>query len=126
MQDFVGETIRLRGAVAGDGTPLRIRIGGGTIEASGVGPPALRFGSAVEVSMRPEDVRLQATAAAGDNGLAGHVVEVTYYGDRLECAIRIDGLDDQVVVNAERGQGLAPSNRVFLAIDRARVKLWPL
>ena len=65
--------------------------------------------------------------AAGDSGLAGQIVEVTYYGDRLECAIRIDGAEDQiVVVNAEKRQSVAAGDRVFLGIDTARVKLWPI
>jgi ABC-type Fe3+/spermidine/putrescine transport system ATPase subunit len=126
VQDFVGETIRLRGAIEGDGPPLRVRIGAGAVEAAGVGHETLRSGSAVEVSMRPEDVRLKLSSDPGDNGLAGRIAEVTYYGARLECVIRIDGSDQQVVVNAATGQGRAPGDSVFLVVDRARVKIWPL
>ncbi|HXQ49931.1 MAG TPA: ABC transporter ATP-binding protein [Stellaceae bacterium] len=121
VQDFVGQTIRLRGIAEGDGT--RIRIGGSTLAVR----EAMRAGAAVEVSMRPEDVLLLSEAGAGDSGLAGQIVEVTYYGDRLECAIRIDGAEDQmVVVNAEKRQSVAAGDRVFLGIDTARVKLWPI
>ena len=125
VQDFVGETIRLRGSIAGEGPPLRIRIGGCTIEAADA-HPTLRSGSAVEVSFRPEDVRLHAGSPPTANGLAGHIVDVTYYGDRLECAIRIDGLDEPVLVNADPRQPVAAMDRTFLAVDRTRVRLWPL
>jgi putative spermidine/putrescine transport system ATP-binding protein len=126
VRDFVGETIRLRGVTQGDAQPLRVEIGGGVIEAAGVDRGRLHSGCAVEVSMRPEDLRLQASAAPGDNCLAGRVIDVTYYGGRLECAIRLDGLDEPVAVNADRGQRMAPNDRVFLAVDRARVRVWPL
>ena len=126
VQDFVGETIRLRGVIEGDGPPLRIWIGGGAIEAAGVGHETLGSGSAAEISMRPEDMRLKLTSDRGDNGLSGRIVEVTYYGARLECVIRINGSDQQVVVNAEARQGTAPGDPVFLVIDRARVRIWPL
>jgi ABC-type Fe3+/spermidine/putrescine transport system ATPase subunit len=126
VQNFVGETIRLRGSIAAEGPPLRIQIGGCTIEVANAGQRTLRSGSAVEISMRPEDVRLHANAQSTENGLAGRVVDVTYYGDRLECAIRIDGLDEPVVVNADRRQRVTAEDRAFLAIDRTRVTLWPL
>ena len=76
--------------------------------------------------MRPENMRLKLSSDPADNGLAGRVVEVTYYGARLECVIRIDGSDQQVVVNAETRQGTAPGDTVFLVIDRAQVRIWPL
>ena len=76
--------------------------------------------------MRPEDVRLKLNPDRGDNGLGGRIVEVTYYGARLECVIRIDGSDQQVVVNTETRQGTAPGDSVFLVVDRTRVRIWPL
>ena len=127
VQDFVGKTIRLRGVIKDDTSPLRIRIGGCEIEAPGPDHTTLRSGDAVEVSMRPEDVRLRARASPGDNSLAGRIAAVTYYGDRLECVIHIDGLDEQpVVLNAEKRQRAALNDRVFLAIDGAQVKIWQL
>jgi len=52
---------------------------------------------------------------------------VTYYGDRLEYAIRIDGADEQpVTVDAAKRQRAALGDRIHLAIDGARIKLWPL
>ena len=76
--------------------------------------------------MRPEDVLLHASSDPGNNCLAGHIVEMTYYGDRLECTIRIEGTDELVVVNAQKRQSVAPGDRVFLGTNGARVRLWPL
>jgi len=54
------------------------------------------------------------------------VVEVTYYGDRFECAIRIDDAGEQyVIVDADKRQSAREGDRVLLAIDASRVMLWP-
>lgn len=124
VQDFVGQTIRLTGAVNDDAT--QIAIGSGMIPIAGERPAVLRGGAEIEVSMRPEDVVLQAAARPGDVGLGGHVVEVTYFGDRLECAIRIEGTANQtVVVTAPKRQSVSLGDRVFLVVDATRIKLWP-
>ena len=124
VQDFVGQTIRVTGTVNSDAT--QIAIGSGMIPIASVRPATLRAGAEIEVSMRPEDVLLQSSARPSDVGLAGNVVEVTYFGDRLECAIRIEGTADQtVVVNAPKWQSIATGDRVFLVVDRTRIKVWP-
>jgi ABC-type Fe3+/spermidine/putrescine transport system ATPase subunit len=125
VQGFVGRTIRLRGMIEGDAARPRVRVGSGTIAVAIEGQ--LDPGMAVEVAMRPEDVRLQSISEAKDNCLAGQIVEVIYYGDRLEYAIRIDGQEKQVVtVDASKRQRASRGDRVQLGIDGARVKLWPL
>jgi ABC-type Fe3+/spermidine/putrescine transport system ATPase subunit len=126
VRDFVGQTIRLHGSISSDARPMRIRIGACTIEASDGDHGSLRLGREVEVSIRPEDVRLQENPTAGDNCLSGHVIEATYLGDRVECVIRIDGVDEPVVVNADRRRKISPKDRVVLAVDRACVRIWPL
>jgi ABC-type Fe3+/spermidine/putrescine transport system ATPase subunit len=124
VQDFVGQTIRLTGTVNADAT--QIAIGSGMIPVASERAATLRAGAEIEVSTRPEDVLLQSSARPSDVGLAGNVVGVTYFGDRLECAIRIAGTADQtVVVNAPKWQSVAPGDRVFLVVDGTRIKLWP-
>src|SRR5262249_38461949 len=123
VQDFVGRTIRLRGVVEGDAARPRVRIGDRVIAAQSDG--SFRAGSAVEVSMRPEDVTLQAEPAG--NCLGGEIVDLTYYGDRLEYAIRIDGAEEQMVtVDSEKRRRAVRGDRIHLAIDGARTRLWPL
>jgi ABC-type Fe3+/spermidine/putrescine transport system ATPase subunit len=123
VQDFVGQTIRVTGTVNADAT--QIAIGNGMIPIACERPATLCGGAEIDVSMRPEDVMLQTSARPGDVGLAGNVVEVTYFGDRLECAIRIEGTVNQtVVVNAPKRERVALGDRVFLIVDATRIKLW--
>jgi ABC-type Fe3+/spermidine/putrescine transport system ATPase subunit len=126
VQDFVGRTIKLRGMIAGDAERLRVRVGSRTVEAGDSNRGTFHPGTAVEVSMRPEDVLLHTESDPGtSNCLVGNILEVTYYGDRCECTIRIDGTDEQVVVSAKKRLGAAAGDRIFLSIDGARLKLWP-
>jgi ABC-type Fe3+/spermidine/putrescine transport system ATPase subunit len=123
VQDFVGETIRMAGTVAADAK--EIAIGRSMIAIAGAQTEALRAGEEIEVALRPEDVVLLSAAAPGAAGVAGHAVEVTYYGDRLECAVRIDGAEDQiVVVTAAKRQSVAAGDPVLLGLDGARITLW--
>src|SRR5262249_48594622 len=86
------------GESGGGGECGRVRIGSRAIAVAGAAPHA---GAAVEIAMRPEDVRLlTAPDPEEKNCLAGEIVDVTYYGDRLEYAVRIDGTDERIVVSA--------------------------
>jgi ABC-type Fe3+/spermidine/putrescine transport system ATPase subunit len=124
VQDFVGQTIRVTGALNADAT--QVAIGSAAIPIGGERPASLRGGEEVEVSIRPEDVVLQSSAHSGDAGVFASVVEVTYFGDRLECTVRIDGAaNDTVIVNAPKWQKVAAGDRVFLVIDGTRITLWP-
>ena len=124
VQDFVGQTIRLTGTVNADAT--QIAIGSGMIPITREHAATLRGGAEVEISMRPEDVLLQSSVRLGEVGLAGNIVEVTYFGDRLECVIHIVGTVDQtVIVNAAKLRSIAPGDRIFLVVDGAGMKLWP-
>ena len=124
VQDFVGETIRLTGTVNPGAT--QIAIGTGVVPIACERPEKLRGGAEIEVSIRPEDVLLQTSVQPGQVGLTGDVVEVTYFGDRRECVVRIAGTANQtVVVNAAKSQSIAPGDRIFLVVDGAEMKLWP-
>jgi len=127
VQDFVGRTIRLRATMAGGPGSPRVLIGGCEIEIGCEGPaPPVAAGQAVEVSLRPEDVVLCAEEAASANLVAGSVVETSYYGDRLECTVRVDGPEGQTVtVATDKRQQVREGDRVALAIDSRRVTLWP-
>ena len=67
-----------------------------------------------------------ALPAAGTSALPGEIVDVTYFGDRLECAVQIDGAQNQVVtVVTGKTKTLARKDRVALLFDGGRVTLWP-
>jgi ABC-type Fe3+/spermidine/putrescine transport system ATPase subunit len=126
VQDFVGRTIRLRGVIEGSVERPRTRIGSSVIEVAGGGHGPVHPGTAVEVWMRPEDVLLRTKSDPGNNCLAGRIIEVIYYGDRLECVIHIEGTNEQVVVSAEKRLVVVKGDRVFLGIHAAHLRVWPL
>ena len=127
VRDFVGEAIRLRGTITESGSGrFRIQVGACLIESNDSNRVDLPPGGTVEVSFRPEDVRLQTYSAPADGGLVGSVVETTYFGDRLECAIRIDGVEEPLMIKIERRQRLQPAERVVLHVDPACLRIWPL
>jgi len=125
VRDFVGRTIKLRGTIEDAAGRISVRIGSHVIHAAGDGHGEFRPGAPVEVSIRPEDVRFQ-QAGDSDNCLAGRLIVVSYYGDRFEFTVRIEGTDDRVVVGVDKRRGAMAKERVFLAIDEANLKLWPL
>ncbi len=141
-QGFVGETIRLRGRVKSTGAMLGLEIGASLIEVpSGEVPSGevtsgevtsgdagmIRAGDAVEITIRPEDLQLHSTAPSGLNHLAGCVADVTYYGGRLECLVRLNGADEQTIaMNVEKHRKLAAGDKVFVGIDPMRIRIWRL
>ena len=116
VQGFVGGILRFAGAVEPNG----VRVGASLIAVAtnGAAPH-----TAVEITVRPEDVALRPDGA----GIAGRIIEATYFGDRIECTIGIDGAPDQiVVVNVAKREVRAAGERVVLALDPAQVRVWPL
>jgi ABC-type Fe3+/spermidine/putrescine transport system ATPase subunit len=125
VQDFVGRTIRLRGSIVASDGAARVRIGEAVLEMAGDELSRLSPDDVVDVSLRPEDIVLHGDGAPGANVLAARVLEVTYYGDRLECAVRIEGSDDHpVVVSADKRHSARAGDRVRLVIDMSRVTIW--
>ena len=131
-QGFIGDTIRLRGTVKATGAVLRVETGASIIEVPSGDVPGgdsgtMRAGDAVEITARPEDLQLHATAPAGLNQLAGRVADVTYYGGRIECLVRLDGADEQTIaMNVEKHRKLAVGDEVFIGVDPMRIRIWPL
>jgi TOBE domain len=103
----------------------RVRIGSSVIETAGSDHGPVHPGTAVEVWVCPEDVLLRTKSDPANNCLAGHIVEVTYYGDRLECAIRIEGTNEQVVVSAQKRLVVVKGDRIFLDTQAAHLRVWP-
>jgi ABC-type Fe3+/spermidine/putrescine transport system ATPase subunit len=125
VQDFVGRTIRLHGVTEGSAERPRVRIGSSVIEIAGSDHGRVHPGTAVEVWMRPEDVLLRTKSDPPNSCLAGHIIEVAYYGDRLECALRIEGTNEQVVVSADKRLVVVKGDRIFLDIQAAHLRVWP-
>jgi ABC-type Fe3+/spermidine/putrescine transport system ATPase subunit len=114
VQGFVGGTISFTGVVEAGG----VRVGASLIAVT---PNGAAPGATIELTVRPEDVSLQRTG----NGIAGRVSETTYFGDRIECAVQIEGTGQVVVVTVPKHGPPVVGDRVLLQIDPARITLWP-
>jgi ABC-type Fe3+/spermidine/putrescine transport system ATPase subunit len=126
VQDFVGQTVRLRGVIDTAAGRTAVRVGDHSVALPGEAARQ-RHGAEAEISIRREDVALHVGAAPAGTFVAGDIVDVTYLGDRIECAVRIHGPQVQIVtVDVEKWRRAAPGDRAFLGFDAARVKLWPL
>jgi len=88
---FVGTANFMEARVAGPGrdgaTVLTSPLG--ALEA--VCPPGIGVGEQVTISIRPENVQLQAEAT-GRNVFPGTVEQVIFLGDTLDCRITVGGV----------------------------------
>ena len=125
VRDFVGRTIKLRGTIENGTDRLRVRIGGHVIQTASDDYGTFRPGTAVDVSMRPEDVLLEKETDRS-NYLTGQVSEVSYYGDCFELTVRIEGTNELLVVSADKRLSVSPGDRIHVVVDQTRLKLWPL
>jgi ABC-type Fe3+/spermidine/putrescine transport system ATPase subunit len=124
VHGFVGQTVRVAGTV--NGRAGRVTIGTSEVSVDPAATAAFAHGAAVEIAVRPEDISINGERREGENGVFGRVAETTYYGDHVECAIRVEAEGEQiVVVNVGKERRLAAGDRVFLGFDGSRISLWP-
>lgn len=90
VAEFIGETNLLQGTIhAASGAAMTFELADGTrFEAHGL--PALRSGDAGLLSLRPERIDLHRTsgAVAGQNSMAGQIVDTVYQGDHLRMVVQ--------------------------------------
>ncbi len=82
-------------------------------------------GAAVELVIRPEDVRLSTQApAAGAHGntLPGHVRQVSFLGGLVEYGIDLDGT--AIKVTSHSAQQIEPGQPVWLQVDESRCSVF--
>ena len=75
---FIGDVNLFEGRVAAsDGGRVRLHAAEGTLSAEGVGP----VGETAWIAVRPEKVAIHAEPTAGENVLAGEILDYGYLGD---------------------------------------------
>ena len=119
VADFMGLVNLLPARVtraAGDAGA--VALGGATLEVAL--PPGLHEGDAVQIAVRPENVRLtpfpDAAAGAPGDAIPAKVAEVTFLGNLTDChAVLDDGT--RVRVQAEPGAGFDMGQRVLVRLD---------
>jgi ABC-type Fe3+/spermidine/putrescine transport system ATPase subunit len=123
VHSFIGQCINLRGRVVGAGAARYVEVEGQgrvTLPAD----QAVADAEPVWLSIRPEHVRIVADGVEpAPNQLAAIVDDVSYVGDRYECALRLG--DTEIVLEAPRTLELQAGQPVLLALDAAAIKVWP-
>jgi iron(III) transport system ATP-binding protein len=119
VADFMGLVNLLSGRIARvAGDDGAVTLGGATLGLAL--PPGAREGQAVQVAVRPENIRLApfADAAGGPptDAVPAKVVEVTFLGNLTDCHVTLDD-GTRVRVQAEPGVVFDVGQRVLVRVD---------
>jgi putative spermidine/putrescine transport system ATP-binding protein len=120
VADFMGfrNLLELEVAhVSGD----EVAVQGEGVSLLGTATATLAPGDRVVAAVRPEDVRV-VDVVGGENVLAATVDVVEYQGRELAVEVRTDGR----ALHLRTEQRLAPGDAVTLAVDPARLLVYPL
>lgn len=126
VRDFLGKSVTLAGRVKGVATSrAAVELDGDNGSMLDCPVPAgldLAPGREVEISVRPEAVRLADSADAAAGTLHGIVEAVLYQGERSECEVKIGGVP--ILVYLPPDTGAARGDRIALSIARDAPRLW--
>jgi ABC-type Fe3+/spermidine/putrescine transport system ATPase subunit len=113
VADFMGLINRLPATLVEQADGIaRVRVGSQELSAA-IAPQATGAAGAATVVIRPEAIRL-AHGGAGENRLAGTIVDVTFLGNIIDYQVDIDGA--MLRVQGDRQTALEPGARVALAV----------
>ncbi|MCD6726609.1 MAG: ABC transporter ATP-binding protein [Solirubrobacteraceae bacterium] len=117
VADFIGDTNVVDGVVTSvEGDHATVDLGAlGTVGGSLA--TSLGVGDAAQVSIRPNDVRVEVDAAA-----AAIVEETVLVGGHV--AMKIACGETSVTANVPRGKGLEPGTAVRLDVDSERIRIF--
>jgi ABC-type Fe3+/spermidine/putrescine transport system ATPase subunit len=130
VRDFLGRSTRVRGRIVQhtDSTSARVTLDGtesACVEVRLAQPEPCGAGDAVEICVRPEDVRMH---ASGDSGRAGHLRGVvrarTFVGDRFEYEIEVRGQGIWRTYGPRRAP-IAEGGSVWLELRASDLTAWP-
>jgi ABC-type Fe3+/spermidine/putrescine transport system ATPase subunit len=127
VRDFLGKSVTLAGcvrSVANGKIAVQLASGDGAVIECAAPAFELAPGRKVELSVRPESVRLaHAHERAAGGTLDGIVEAVLYQGERSECEVRLGG--EAILVYVAPDVALAPGDRIALAIAPDAARIWP-
>jgi spermidine/putrescine transport system ATP-binding protein len=129
VSDFIGEVNLFSGTLVQEATGVRtIRTSEGdslTVDIS----DHLLAGTAVEVAVRPEKVRLCTDPAEGENAFAGTIIDHAFLGPMTKYFVRLDSGKEVMILRQNQGDAndrlLQPGKRVTVSWDRAWTKVFP-
>jgi len=136
VRDFLGQTVVLRGRIAGcDGASLTMKMEGvlaGRILAGRAAADApLAEGAEAQLSIRPEDIAVSADEhprsgdqAPGDYALPGVIEALLFVGDRYEARVALGG-EQRILLLLPRGRQWHEGQRLHLEFPPEGVSVWP-
>jgi iron(III) transport system ATP-binding protein len=126
VRDFLGKSATLPGRVrqvANGSVGIELACHPGALLDCPV-PAGIRFdsGHAVEISIRPEALRIKDAEQPGDRTLKGTVTTVLYQGERSECMVKLG--DDAIVLYLPSERNIAPGHEIELAVAASALRVW--
>jgi ABC-type Fe3+/spermidine/putrescine transport system ATPase subunit len=131
VRDFLGQTVILRGRVAG-GPPERLAVkldavfGGRVVTGHAAAGTAPAAGAEAHVAIRPEDVEVGTESAASGEGdvLPGVVEALLFVGDRYEARVSLGG-EQSILLLLPRSREWSEGQQLQLGFPPAAVSVWP-
>jgi ABC-type Fe3+/spermidine/putrescine transport system ATPase subunit len=129
VRDFIGRSVMLKGRVNEARSPVDVMIddgeGGARFEVrlfEGSKIPAA--GREVQLSVRPEDIRIRPAGGGVKQGVLSGVVEAALFeGERTEFRVRIAG-QAPIYVYGDRRDGFVEGEKVWLDVPADRITIW--
>lgn len=107
VADFLGSSNFLDTKVHAAGEPALLRTAGGlAIEVRGLVGAVV--GDQCTVAIRPERIRIDASATANAGWWPAHVIDSSYHGDTQRFQVELEGRDTLTVFRPNAGQPLIP------------------
>jgi ABC-type Fe3+/spermidine/putrescine transport system ATPase subunit len=130
VRDFLGQTVVLRGRVAGgDAAAVTVKMEGALAGRILVGraaaDTALGEGVEAQLAIRPEDIAVSAEESRSDDHTRPGVIEaLLFVGDRYEARVALGG-EQRILLLLPRGREWREGQRLQLGFPADVVSVWP-
>jgi ABC-type Fe3+/spermidine/putrescine transport system ATPase subunit len=129
VRDFLGQTVILRGVVKELGTEtvavaMDGALAGSTLRGCRAPGASLTVGTAVQLTIRPEDIDVTIAVDADGNAIAGTIEALLFVGDRYEARVTLGG-DQRILLLLSRARTWREGQRVQLGFPPDLVGVWP-
>jgi ABC-type Fe3+/spermidine/putrescine transport system ATPase subunit len=131
VRDFLGQTVILRGHVAGR-QPGQAMVkldgvfGGRVVTGRAAPGTSLEPGVTAHVAVRPEDIEVTAMgdACEGESALPGVIEALLFVGDRYEARVSLGG-EQRILLLLPRAREWHEGQRLRLGFPSEAVSVWP-
>ncbi len=87
--------------------------------------PGLGDGSKAVVCLRERGLSVKKSVNGADEGLAGRVLAAKFLGDVARLDVAVSGIDQPLKIRVSENEALAKGTEVRVAIDEAKVLVFP-